>query len=106
MQDKEQPSLLILDVTRRCRGAAGAPLEKDKAGALRLGSRRQRGPDRIRDKGTVPGHHSPRPQGRRSQPSGPQPARRCRRIAAAAAGARVTAHGMEPAQWLEAVARE
>lgn len=106
MQVKEQPSLLILDVTRRCRGAAGAPLEKDKAGALRFGSRRQRGPGRIRDKGTVPGHHSPRPQGRRSQSPRTQPARRRRRIAAAAAGAGVTAHEIEPAQWPEAVEGE
>ena len=38
MQDKEQPSLLTLDITRaRRRFPAGEPPEKDKAGARRLG---------------------------------------------------------------------
>lgn len=41
MQDKEQPSLLTLDVSRgRRRFPAGEPPEKDKAGAPQLGSLR------------------------------------------------------------------
>lgn len=57
MQDKEQPSPLILAVTggkRRC--AAGEPWEKDKAGAPRLRSRRRRVRGRPWEMGTVPGH--------------------------------------------------
>lgn len=61
MQDKEHPSRLILDVTRRrCRCAAGEPPE-DKAGSPQLGSLRLRAPVRLRDKGTVPGHQPPVP---------------------------------------------
>lgn len=95
MQDKEQPSLLTLDVSRgRRRFPAGEPPEKDKAGAPRLGSLRRRVGSRLWEKGSVPGHRPlppPVPKTDDHDRWGPKPARQRARVRAPAAGARVAA---------------